>query len=604
MSISLPANYQMLSKNQQKKIRKELYKNNPTNNNIKDETKDIDNNVYDIPTFNIAILGCVNSGKTTLMNSALGAAYSDMKEGRHTMCPQVYTTDRDIKKCKSTTTLIRKQNQEINKRLIDMNDNSCNEIHHMVSSLPSIFDSNKYNDSIQIRVYDIPGLNDSSTSDILYKYVYDNFYKFDIIIFNIDINQGLDTSDPIKILELIKKCQENISKIYNRQSKLIVVCNKCDDMSIEDSQLQGNSNHEDMYNKICKIIKDNNFDCPVIKYSALYAYIYRSLLSDEQDYNDNIISENIIKQLGLDLMGRPAWKRESKDKTLNELWELLKTYLKNDNSLDSLEESLLSTGFNMLKSECENIINNHAIDLVYSKINYHNNTSDYDTKYKFMYRLNRMFGPNKYSDDIYKYFDEYFANFEKENNITIISQNNRDELDSIINNLEQMTVKYDKIMEIKKYIILQKINTYQNMIADYNIECLKSSELSFDEFITSLKAIVESSYYGKEKLDSIENYSIFDKIELDKFHIIVKYLISKEFNREYLIDMYKTKLINVINNSPERELVRTYILKLYIKTDKDIFNELYSRISPYPLQSIVYNEYNVLCKRFEEFMEC
>jgi GTPase Era involved in 16S rRNA processing len=604
MSISLPANYQMLSKNQQKKIRKELYKNNPTNNNIKDETKDIDNNVYDIPTFNIAILGCVNSGKTTLMNSALGAAYSDMKEGRHTMCPQVYTTDRDIKKCKSITTLIRKQNQEINKRLIDMNDNSCNEIHHMVSSLPSIFDSNKYNDSIQIRVYDIPGLNDSSTSDILYKYVNDNFYKFDIIIFNIDINQGLDTSDPIKILELIKKCQENISKIYNRQSKLIVVCNKCDDMSIEDSQLQGNSNHEDMYNKICKIIKDNNFDCPVIKYSALYAYIYRSLLSDEQDYNDNIISENIIKQLGLDLMGRPAWKRESKDKTLNELWELLKTYLKNDNSLDSLEESLLSTGFNMLKNECENIINNHAIDLVYSKINYHNNTSDYDTKYKFMYRLNRMFGPNKYSDDIYKYFDEYFANFEKENNITIISQNNRDELDSIINNLEQMIVKYDKIMETKKYIILQKINTYQNMIADYNIECLKSSELSFDEFITSLKAIVESSYYGKEKLDSIENYSIFDKIELDKFHIIVKYLISKEFNREYLIDMYKTKLINVINNSPERELVRTYILKLYIKTDKDIFNELYSRISPYPLQSNVYNEYNILCKRFEEFMEC
>jgi len=205
-----------------------------------------------------------------------------------------------------------------------------------------------------------------------------------------------------------------------------------------------------------------------------------------------------------------------------------------------------------------------------------------------------MFGPNKYSDDIYKYFDEYFANFEKENNITIISQNNRDELDSIINNLEQMIVKYDKIMETKKYIILQKINTYQNMIADYNIECLKSSELSFDEFITSLK----------EKLDSIENYSIFDKIELDKFHIIVKYLISKEFNREYLIDMYKTKLINVINNSPERELVRTYILKLYIKTDKDIFNELYSRISPYPLQSNVYNEYNILCKRFEEFMEC
>ena len=89
-----------------------------------------------------------------------------------------------------------------------------------------------------------------------------------------------------------------------------------------------------------------------------------------------------------------------------------------------------------------------------------------------------------YQDDIYKYFDEYFANFEKENNITIISQNNRDELDSIINNLEQMIVKYDKIMETKKYIILQKINTYQNMIADYNIECLKSSELSFDEFIT------------------------------------------------------------------------------------------------------------------------
>ena len=574
---------------------------------ILDNTIDntIDNTVYNIPTFNIAILGCVNSGKTTLMNSALGAAYSDMKEGRHTMCPQVYTTDKDIKKCKSTTNRIRKLNQEYNKKYLDGCVNNCEEIHHSVSSLPCIFDTNKYNDTFQIRVYDIPGLNDSSTSKVFHKYVYDNYYKFDFVIFNIDINQGLDTSDPMKILELIKECQDNIKKLYNRHSKLIVVCNKCDDMSFDDDMLKSNDNHEDMYNKICKILKDNNIECPVIKYSALYAYIYRSLMSDEQDYNDDIISENIIKQLGLDLMGRPLWKRESKDKTLTELWEILKTYLRNDND-NSLEESLLSSGFSLLKNECESIINNHAMELLYSKINYHTNINDYDTKYKFMYRLNRMFGLNQYSNNIYKYFDTYFTHFEKENTITTITSDNRERLDTIISSLVLMNQKFDKVMDVKKDIILQKICTYQNMIADYNIDCLQNTILPFDEFYHKIRMIIETSSYGRDKLDNIDNYSIFNRVGLDNFQTLVKYLISQDFNREHLLAMYKTKLINYINNSSERELLRTHILRQFIQNGKNIFSEFYCRISPCVLSNDknTFDEYKLLHKHFEEYMEC
>jgi hypothetical protein len=121
-----------------------------------------------------------------------------------------------------------------------------------------------------------------------------------------------------------------------------------------------------------------------------------------------------------------------------------------------------------------------------------------------------------------------------------------------------------------------------------------------------IRSIIETSSYGRDKLDNIDNYNIFNRVGLDNFQTLVKYLISQDFNREHLLAMYKTKLINYINNSSERELLRTHILRQFIQNGENIFSEFYCRISPCVLSNDknTFDEYKLLHKHFEEYMEC
>jgi GTPase Era involved in 16S rRNA processing len=207
----------------------------------------INPDIYNIPTLNIGILGCISTGKSTLMNSLFAQTYSDMKIKKTTMCPQVYQTDKKIVKNKSYAKDVRKQNEELNKKLYDEGTaNKCEEILYQVLPIPDIFDELKNGDKIEYRIYDIPGLNDSATKNIFYDYVRKNFYKFDVVIYNIDINSGLNTTDELDILNLIKSCVTELKTKYNKEVKLIIICNKCDDMRLtDDSEIEGNDEIEE-----------------------------------------------------------------------------------------------------------------------------------------------------------------------------------------------------------------------------------------------------------------------------------------------------------------------------------------------------------------------
>ena len=113
------------------------------------------------------------------MNSLFAETLSDMKIKKTTMCPQVYQTDKKLEKSKTYYKEIREKNKEINKQLYDT-ENKCTEVIYTVRPIHEIFDDIKHNDKIEYRIYDIPGLNDSTTKEIFYKYVKDNFYKFDL----------------------------------------------------------------------------------------------------------------------------------------------------------------------------------------------------------------------------------------------------------------------------------------------------------------------------------------------------------------------------------------------------------------------------------------
>jgi GTPase SAR1 family protein len=75
------------------------------------------------PTINFGIIGCVSSGKSTLLNSLFCDTYSDMKIKRTTMIQQVYQCDPKIQKNKTYAKEIRKQNEEINKKIIEQTEN-------------------------------------------------------------------------------------------------------------------------------------------------------------------------------------------------------------------------------------------------------------------------------------------------------------------------------------------------------------------------------------------------------------------------------------------------------------------------------------------------
>lgn len=66
------------------------------------------------PTINFGIIGCVSSGKSTLLNSLFCDTYSDMKIKRTTMIPQVYQCDPKIQKIK----LMQKKLENKMKKLI------------------------------------------------------------------------------------------------------------------------------------------------------------------------------------------------------------------------------------------------------------------------------------------------------------------------------------------------------------------------------------------------------------------------------------------------------------------------------------------------------
>lgn len=73
---------------------------------------------------------------------------------------------------------------------------------------------------VNLCIYDLPGLDDSKTSDIYLQYVTENFHKFDIIIFMLDVHDALNRTNDIKILGTI------LNGMCNNDTELTAPLNK------------------------------------------------------------------------------------------------------------------------------------------------------------------------------------------------------------------------------------------------------------------------------------------------------------------------------------------------------------------------------------------
>ena len=239
---------------------------------------------------NIGLFGCVSVGKSTFLNAMAGHHYSDVEIKKTTMVPQVYIEDVcDIVDCQK----IREKNRETNDNITKLlesktfTEDKCEPLYHKINRICDLFNPDIINSNIKINLYDIPGLNDSSSKTIYFDWVQKNIKLFNIIIFMTDITRGLNSSDEHEVLNLL---MDSMSKYNN---KMICLMNKCDDIYYDinlDDLVFEEKEQENIYvhanTTLADMAKSHGFQLndknitPFLPISSENCFIYRALMNN------------------------------------------------------------------------------------------------------------------------------------------------------------------------------------------------------------------------------------------------------------------------------------------------------------------------------------
>jgi translation elongation factor EF-1alpha len=234
---------------------------------------------------NIAVIGNVSVGKSTINNLIIGKELSETSIECNTISPIVFVENQfkiEIKIDDKSIFNKIKENNESNKTNQEL-----------------IFDIDKLDiniiDNIGINLFDIPGLNHfSENAD--YDYIITNFSKFNIILYIIDIHNNLNTINDSNMLNLIGE-HIKINKSNNKDTYIMFIFNKADDMQlVKNDQTNKEELHLDeslktLFNKSIQFI-GNEFSkygileniIGFIPLCALDAFLYRMMLKNGNQY--------------------------------------------------------------------------------------------------------------------------------------------------------------------------------------------------------------------------------------------------------------------------------------------------------------------------------
>ena len=192
-----------------------------------------DSPIVPIDNINICILGTVSAGKSTILNSMFCQDFSQSKIKRTTMMPTAFVETGDASSC-MTPQAISEEISRTNAEIISSTERGQvlnlesygNQLVFNVDKL-DIAISEKFN----VTIFDMPGLNDARTKEQYFEYLRKNFSLFNIIIFVVNIESGLNTSDEMEILEL---CASNIEiqAKSNKNIRMLTIANKADEMQL------------------------------------------------------------------------------------------------------------------------------------------------------------------------------------------------------------------------------------------------------------------------------------------------------------------------------------------------------------------------------------
>lgn len=579
-------------------------------------------------SINIALLSAVSVGKSTLVNTLFCKTYNDIAIKRSTAQPQVYI-ETDIKITRDEEKHIYDKNKYENEKIMSDVKNTLTNIEERVYNVPKMIDIIADNQT-PIAIYDMPGLNDSFTKAIYYQYIQTNFYKFDIIIFMIDISTALNTSDEIDILMFILENIKNKQKSCNIQTKLLVILNKCDEMIYNSETQQSmpfDSEELGMRQQVIDIINTKKFEIgcdieiPIICASFEDAHSYRMYANDPSQ----VINLKYLTKIGINEYGKHKWLRYPDDKKLELITDMF-------NSMN-IDARLKTCGFftfkqimNTLltpKSQFEYVCNHLKYDLHNIKLINNSSmineqiTKFYDIyleieKYKMLYSLS--------GDDIVTYFKHVFNKFIKiycstmEKRITAKSRIKINTHKHIISCIHNIKTKFNDMFENHSDINALLVMTSKNLDSHY-LDKLEDTTLDITQIIEIFTEL-EKEKYNIEKLKEsfflrLYQYDIFVQSEEKKLNFIkqvinyfnldnhtILWLLFSCLNNYYLHKLQNKNIdakdisdykLNILNN-------------IIIKTTNQHYNN-FLKLKKYltDINFYVYKKFDVYGSNYEDY---
>ena len=321
--------------------------------------------------YRIGIFGSVSSGKSTLINGIFGKHISQMNIRRSTMIPQVYVFNSYSYSDETELNPLERNKEGNEKFRVDIWDGNTVNYYEMEYPLNFLHS----NPNLNFFLYDLPGLNDQKTKSVYMKWAGDNFSLFDCIIFVIDINSGLNTSDEIDICKFI------FEKMSERKHvQLIVLVNKCDEMAYTNGKYVCDDDKENMFKEqimptLEKIRLDNKVEMErihMIKYCSKNAFLYRTLYNNDLEKVMEYLDEKMINEIMQAEYGRSKWLKLNLEERKARMDMIVREW---HNDRESYDNNMIQCGFSALRMKMNSLVNNPEYIYEY----YRKNIMDYAT---------------------------------------------------------------------------------------------------------------------------------------------------------------------------------------------------------------------------------
>lgn len=494
---------------------------------------------------NILVVGCISAGKSTFMNGILSNSYSYCKIKRTTMIPQIYNENETVKLSSKEKKDIRDRNDKENKRYIMETENStvnfdCKDVEYEINKIVGI---HELVSGVTYSFCDMPGINDARTKDQYVKYIKENFHKFDIIIFLVDITQPIGTTDIKNTLDL---CMEQISlhKKEGYSKYMITIANKLDDMLDFDENLKpqiDDDEIEEIFEDLDKLIIETSkkYDVDelckyIVPMSCEEMYVYRTMTHNENPD----LEPKYLDKIGIDEYGKTKWKTMRKN--ASEIDKLKPKLLKdiNDNP-ETYAKRMRSSGFEKFNLVLSHILTySNQYNILYNKIK----RISCSTMYQNFVHLT----PQNYESFNLELFKELSAvemslnkcfkqSVSKAITHKWILHNN------MIENLQKFKLELDEICKINLNIEqIDNINKFVDVIDKYYSDIKSSEQKKYVEQINNLcvqcRNIIIANKRSIIKINFGKNEMVFDSLKN-----LVDYGDNIENNIEELKYLLETK---------------------------------------------------------------